>query len=583
MVDISDAFPTAFSDTLVRTEPDPQLHDALKTAARLVCHALSYGYACLPLDNVPKLLFGIMSEKDRQWAYQPERWYQTLLKSRAVAHENLPENKLAPLWLDHKRRLFLYRYHQAEKQLASAIQARLSLPQTPVSDKVTAFLDSLFNHQHTPQRSAVEMSLSLPFSLLSGGPGTGKTHTMVALLIATWLDHPKANICLVAPTGKAAARMKESIDALWPVQIQHTSAQDQPALKERKLPQPTTIHRFLSIKPFDIKSGQKNLSEKIDLLIVDEASMMDSMLAFRLLAALSPHTRLLLIGDADQLIAIEAGQFFSECCHAAELLHHRPFMTRLTHNYRFGSDSPIGQLATFIRENRLDHVENLLRQMPALKQEAAASALYFLPVFSQKELIADIIDAYQPLIDKVRQHPEDLAGIFAQLAAFKVITPTHHGAYGVKTINQKVSEQFMQSKRSPYFAGQLILITQNQHRELVNGDMGIVIDHPQKPRQVYFPMPNDAGYLAIAPSLLPPHETAFAMTVHKVQGSEFDEVMVIMPDYAPLLLSKRLLYTAITRARRRLTLVANMDTLAKAISQQEDFPSGLSDHFETKT
>jgi exodeoxyribonuclease V alpha subunit len=513
---------------------------------------------------------------------------------------------LLPIVMDGEGRLYLQRYHDHERRLATRLWTALQAhPSTP-SAAALAALDAALGAAETavdtavdPQRAAVLQALRGRLCVISGGPGTGKTTTVVTLLACLRQQQPDGRLALAAPTGKAAARMGEAIR-------QRLSAWPESA--RPNLPtQATTVHRLLG---WDPSSGRFRHHARhplaLDALVVDEASMLDLALARRLLDAVPPSARIVLLGDKDQLAAVESGAVFAELCGAAAptnagagagrsggavppgdeasspLARLAQAHVHLSRNFRFASGSGIGALARSIQAGRADELLQQLRDASATAVDVAAGGgVHRLddaaPALEPATLRA-LHGGWKPYLDALRQDPGDAAAVLRALDCYRLLAAQQSGPRGVRSLNEQVARYVWASLQgqaaSPastpptWYLGRPVMVLRNDPTlGLFNGDLGVALpasagDEPSAGFRVWFAQAG-GGVRAVAPSRLPEHQTAFAMTVHKSQGSEFDAVAVVLPAEPHPLVSRELLYTAVTRARQQVVVVGS-DAVVRA-------------------
>lgn len=571
----------AFVASLQRLEP--QTPEAVLLAAALCCEALAGGDVCLPLRRLAGR---------RPWPEIDlvlpalEAWRAQLEASPLVGGPGA----YAPLILDGER-LYLARYQAYEQQLAERLLARAS--DAPEVDEA-CLADSLarlfaFNRQ-TPdwQRLAAAQAVRRRLAVISGGPGTGKTTTVVRLLAALLEQPDGANLAigLAAPTGKAAARMAEAIrnaKAQLPVAE---------AIRAALPDEARTLHRLLGSRGDSPRVRHDAANPlPLDVLVVDEASMVDLALMAKLVEALPPRARLILLGDKDQLAAVEAGAVFAELCEgrgfdaraAADLERltgqavpiQAPrsrlgdAVVLLTHSHRFAGDSGIGELAR--RINAGDAPGTL-----ALLHEGAAELLWNAEP-SAAALVERLEQGYAAYLQAARQG--DPAAAFAAFNGFRALTAQREGAFGVAGLNEALEARFKRrlgvASRERWYPGRAIMVRQNDYAlGLFNGDIGLCLPSGDGLR-VFFE--GEQGFRGFAPARLPSHDSAFAMTVHKSQGSEFSEVLLALPEQPSPLLTRALLYTGITRARQRVELWALPARLAEAVKARAERASGLAE------
>jgi exodeoxyribonuclease V alpha subunit len=606
--------------------------DVAAAAARALSLAVSSGHVCW---RVPGYAGGAEVDAVGDAPAAPVAIDRaSLLASRVVGTPAEPG--AMPLILDEADRLYLHRDHDHESTLAAHLrrlaEAHRSRATEP-GDAARQWLQRLAPGQAV----AVALALRQRLLVLSGGPGTGKTTTVVNLLACLLLDHPTSRIALAAPTGKAAARLAEAI---------RERAASLPADLRNRLPGQThTVHRLLGVRGDGrgfVHSATRPLD--IDLLVVDEASMLDLALARRLFDAVPPRARVVLLGDKDQLSAVESGAVFAEIGASPRLgAAVRADLTRwlgqdpldvpgivldlgttaatdrspladsiawLTNTYRFGATSGIGRLAERVRDGQPVEALDLLER----SREAPSGDLQWLPTTPRPgpvllnpsastappapgadELIERAWAGYQPLVDALLDDPTDATRALAAFQRFRVLCATRQGPFGTAAVNAALAARLQQalSPRWPVarsaidgaVLGMALIVLRNDHGlQVFNGDLGLVLPgaaaaagaHGAAGLSVVFPQA-DGRLRRLPVSRLPEHDTAFAMTVHKAQGSEFDEVLVALPPQPSRACSRELLYTAVTRARQRVTLAAPAAVVEAAILSPTRRESGLRD------
>ena len=570
----------AFVASLQRLEP--QAPEAVLLAAALCCEALASGDVCLPLERLAGRR--PWPEVDLSMPALPV-WRAQLEASSLVA---APDD-YAPLTLVGNR-LYLARYQAYEEQLAEQLLTRAAdapdVDETRLSDSLARLF--AFNQQSPDwQRLAAAQAVRRRLAVISGGPGTGKTTTVVRLLAAL-LEQPggeRLAIGLAAPTGKAAARMAEAIrnaKAELPVSD---------AVKQALPDEARTLHRLLGSRG-DSPQVRHDAANPLalDVLVVDEASMVDLALMAKLVTALPPKARLILLGDKDQLAAVEAGAVFAELCEgrgfdsqaASDLQRitgqNVPIETPrsrlgdavvlLTHSHRFAGDSGIGELAR--RINGGDAKGTVAR----LQEGRADLAWNDTP--SPATLIERLEQGYSPYLQAARQ--ADPSAAFEAFNGFRALTAQREGAFGVTGINEALEARFKRRlgvpARERWYPGRAVMVRQNDYAlGLFNGDIGLCLKTEQGLR-VFFE--GDEGYRGFAPARLPSHDSAFAMTVHKSQGSEFEHTALVLAAQGGNVLSRELVYTGITRARQAFSLWSEAPgLLASAIASPTRRSSGL--------
>ncbi len=496
-----------------------------------------------------------------------EAWRDAIRSSRLVGDADA----YTPLVLDASDRLYLRRYFEHERRLAELLLSRAGPAQEPIDDELLEDgLDRLFPAVDR-QRDAAALAVRQRLCVVSGGPGTGKTSTVVKVL-ALLAEQARArgrrlDVALVAPTGKAAARMQESIKrakAALPCDDDIRSAIPEQA---------ATIHRTLgpvggSLARFRF-GAESPLSA--DVVIVDESSMVDVALMRRLLEAVRPAARLVLLGDRNQLASVEAGAVLGDICRdagvaTAGLLDRH--VVELTQSYRFRDDGGIGALAAAI--NRGDAAAALA------VLDAGGEEVRLVEAPPGAALAEAVVAGFRPCL--VAATP---GAALAAFDRFRVLCAHRTGPAGVDALNAFVEAALEDAgllrRSGVWYPRRPLMVTRNDYQSrLFNGDIGMILPGDAGALRAWF-VAADGSSRELSPSRLPPHETVFAMTVHKSQGSELDEIAVVLPDARSRLLSRELLYTAVTRARRRVVLHGSRESVVRAIERRVARSSGLGD------
>ncbi len=445
------------------------------------------------------------------------------------------------------------------------------------------------------QKLAAATAAARPFAVISGGPGTGKTTTvakLLAILVETGLQGGKAPaIRLVAPTGKAAARLTESIGAAL-------QALDLPPEWVEAIPtEAGTLHRLLGVIPGRSQfRHHRGNPLHLDLLVVDEASMVDLPMMARLLDALPRHARLILLGDKDQLASVEAGAVLGDICSfieqgispaQADWLSRqtgyrlqgtpagasvRDSLCLLSKSWRFDQHSGIGQLARACNSGDGAAVEAVWGAgFGDIRLHPWAGEAY-------NALIAEGVAGYGSYL-KAARAGEDPAAVFKAFNGFQILCALRDGPFGVTGLNERLELALAKAgliqRDGDWYAGRPVMVVRNDHGVgLYNGDMGLCLPDDTGRLKVWFEQP-DGTLRALLPSRLPPHETVYAMTIHKSQGSEFAHTVLVLPDSPSPLLTRELVYTGITRAKARLDLYGDRALLAQAVRKKTERYSGL--------
>lgn len=594
---------------------------AAARAAQALSLATSEGHVCLALAE----LSGTTMPGESGGPSGATAWRTALLASAVVGTPDAPGSR--PLILDDEDRLYLHRHFDLERRLAQRLArsaAPLLAPDAAQRARTTQQLGALFAANAGGvgqgvdwQQLAAALALRGRLTVISGGPGTGKTTTVVNLLACLLDQQPDARVVLAAPTGKAAARLAEALRS----RAGHLA----PGLRARLPTESFTVHRLLGVRPDGAADADgegpfvhhAGHPLALDALVVDEASMLDLALATRLLEAVPEHARIILLGDKDQLSAVESGAVFAElsadpslsaaarsdlaalCGVAAEHIVPaaplrasalRDSVVWFNRNFRFAADSGIGRLAADTVAGRAEAALAWLGRGDDPSVQWLADAQPGLAPATRDALVA----GYAPYLAALRAGLQgaagrgvagvDVAGISEAFGRFRVLCAVREGPRGVAAINEALGHHLRLAldgaghagdARSPWFVGRPVMVLRNDPvLRLFNGDIGITLPAVGAGLMVYFPAA-DGGFRAVAPLRLPAHQTALAMTVHKSQGSEFDAVAVLLPAQRSRVLSRELLYTAITRARRQVLLVAPAPVLAAAIDAGTQRHSGL--------
>jgi len=466
---------------------------------------------------------------------------------------------MQPLVLENNE-LYLQRYWQYECELAKQIQILTAQDATTVETEI--LLEQYFPEKKSQeidwQKVAANAAITNSFTIITGGPGTGKTTTVVKILgLLQELAAPnELNIALVAPTGKAAMRLKESI-------IQSKLKLQCSAKILNLIPDNViTIHRLLGTQRFSpYFKYNKNHKLAFDLIVVDEASMIDLALMSKLLSALKENARLILLGDKDQLASVETGTVLADLSVALP-----KYTQELKKSYRFSG--AIKKLAIEINQQNAEQSWQVL-----LNSNDGVALL-------ETDLIKYITDKQTEYLNLIASKI-DFISIYNAFNTFQVLCATRKGGLSVDDINKRVVTALKNanniSSAGEWYIGRPVLITQNSPAlNLYNGDIGICLpDESNNGQLIVCFLLADGSVKKYFPARLPHCETVFAMTIHKSQGSEFDEVLLILPEMESAILTKELIYTAITRAKKSVKLVAKKTIFIDAINKKIDRQSGL--------
>ena len=591
---------TAFATFLSDAQPSPDARHRLLAA--LTSYQFGRGHACLDLAALQTHGVSALG-----WASQTQR----LLPADLVAGaQTLPwaTGANSPLVLDGPR-LYLRRNWNAEQSIQAAIAARLQ-QKSPEPGNLAGALDQLFPavpHAVAPdwQKIACALATRARLTIITGGPGTGKTTTVVRLLALLQSDAVRQGtplrIALAAPTGKAAARLGESIAS---------AVKRLPEGMQDHIPiQAVTLHKLLQIRPNQGQDASFELA--VDLVIVDEASMIDLDMMARLLAAVPVTASLILLGDKDQLASVEAGAVMGQLCegavggnyteatmdwvqqftgsdlrawappnaaHASSLAQQT---IMLRHSRRFSDESGIGQWAKAVNAGDTDAVRNHWHHTPVWSAQGPASVdRLTIERSHDRQLFAFIRQGWQPCLAALRaispsgSTDEQAVNALSAFSRFQVLCAVREGPWGVVTLNRLMASA-LGFQDEGWYAGRPVMVNRNDYNlKLMNGDVGLCLPHAHGLRVAF---PNGHGGIHwVLPSRLDAVESVFAMTVHKSQGSEFDHVCLVLPDQPVAVLTRELLYTGITRAKTHLSLVVpRAEVLFKAVQAKVLRSGGL--------
>jgi len=561
----------------------------------LASHAIGLGHTCLPVDDLEAALgpAARLADAERLRTELPDNPLVAMAGSDATR----------PLVLDGDR-LYLQRYWDYERRLARRLGELLATEPEPVDTEPLGPDGGLFSWDWTAagatnwQAVAAFVARRHRLAVISGGPGTGKTYTVARLMLrlvdaALSAGERPPVFRLAAPTGKAAARMTESLNT--------GLAGLQPSEEVRAhLPQEAgTLHRLLRLRWGSTMPGHdRERPIPADVIIVDEASMIDLPLMAKLADAVPDGARLVLLGDRYQLSSVESGAVLADLCTPAGVNAFSPaqreaagtllgdtnaqpaaspladHVVTLQTSHRFRPDSGIGRLAAAINAGDVDTLDAVLRDggeevhAEFETDETAASAL-----------VRRLADAYSPL------HEASAPGeAIAALENIRLLTGTRVGPLGSETMNRRIGEALAArhgfDADGHWYHGRPIMVVQNEPRAgLYNGDVGVVWHDDEGRARAWFR--TDDGLRAFQPSVLPAHDTVYAMTIHKSQGSEFDTVYLLLPQAQSRILTRELLYTAVTRARSTLHAWGSTGTWQAAAGRNAHRYSGLAERLAT--
>ena len=603
----------------------------LLLAAALASNSISQGDTCLALETVgSSALYKSPDLRSVRQKLPPiDRWRRVLLEQKVVclapkeglqtdiksdedepAHKEsensrVPVSQLSPLVLDEKNRLYLARYWVLEQSLAGLVNCLLDREPPDVDvNKLKDSLNKLFAESDSVepdwQKTAVANAVISNFCVITGGPGTGKTYTVTALLAALMEQGVEPRkIALAAPTGKASTRLTQSI------QKDLSGLLNKLSLPEASF-ESVTLHKLIGARPGRVRPMHHAQSPLLyDVVIIDEASMIDLPMMARTFDALADDARIVLIGDKDQLHSVESGMVLGDICGArscAELSRARcqllaevginnlpafsmpggriaDHIIYLEKSHRVQDDGGISALAAAVNNG---NVEAAFQKMLAPEQPN----LSLLP-HDATRLDTLLREHAVPSCKETMQANTPLIAL-ERMAETGVLCALRHGRTGAIRVNAQVENLLRDDGVIPqgqtYYHGRPLMIVENSsHQRLHNGDHGLVLTDKNNATAVYFASENsEDGVRVISHTRLPRHETFYAMTIHKSQGSEYSTVIIVLPEADSPILSRELLYTAITRARNRVIILANNEQLRRCIEKRSVRQSGLQEMFWTE-
>lgn len=543
----------------------------ISLTAGLLTEAVSQGHVCLNLWQLPECaspLKAILPD-------DPETWTAELQAAKTIGKPG----DYTPMVLTEEGLLYLYRYWLDERDVATAIRSRLhavtELNHEALNQALVEWVNPVDGIDW--QKVAVAMAISRHLAVISGGPGTGKTTIVLKILQCLQQQTKDLRIGLAAPTGKAAARLQQSIS-------------------KHQLFEVKTLHRLLGVTEHN-DQGRYNAERPLplDVLIIDEASMIDISLMAKLMRAIPARARLILLGDSQQLASVESGAVLANLSDSEQGAFTTDFVThfpslglsetadetpsalltdsfvRLQHSYRFDKDSLVGQLAERVNAGDAETAIQLLIGQP--------ETIWQRP--DERNLLNVLSAGYKAFIDAVeaKASPLDIIQAFDQ---FRVLAALKQGPQSVMSVNRLMT-RFLAQKgwrtNQTFYSGRPIMITQNDYRQqLFNGDIGVILRDNDGQLKACFYFGEQLRWVGL--NRLPAHETVFAMTVHKSQGSEFDAVTILLPEEISPILNRELLYTAVTRAKKTVSLLATEHSVSHTILSRHQRESGLKSQLE---
>jgi len=540
--------------------------EAVLLAAALAVRAVRLGSVCVELDRWRELSVEDIDVAALPW---PASDVVGALRVSPLVVGG-PAGSLRPLRLVDTADgplLYLDRYFRQERTVASVLDARAASAPLVSVDAVRAGLASAFGTAGAPdrQRLAAAVAATRWTSVITGGPGTGKTYTVARLVAVLRAVSPDIRVALAAPTGKAAARLAEEVSPLG------LGA--------------TTLHRLLGWRPDSSSRFRHDAQNRLpyDVVVLDECSMVSLTMMSRLLEAVRPEARLVLVGDADQLTSVEAGAVLADLVARPaggpvdpvlgrlvpdDLVGTDPAelaagVVRLDRGHRFGGG--IAALADAVRTGDASGVLDVLR--------SGATDVSFHSPSDLAALQADVAESGRAVV--AAASAGDVVGALAALAQHRLLCAHRHGPFGVSEWDRWARAMVTDPGADPrgWYPGQPLLVTANDYDLGVwNGDTGVVLAHGDG---VIAAFDRPGGPLRLHPSRLAAVQTVYAMTIHRAQGSQYRRVSVVLPDHASALLSRELLYTAVTRAREHVRVIGTEEAVRAAVERQVLRASGL--------
>ena len=515
----------------------------------------------------------------------------TAILATLIANDQVAQTEVAPFVQDDEF-VYLYRYWQLEQRLATQV---LRLKQQAIQQVDVSAYDDLLSDEH--QRKALVSAAKNAFNIITGGPGTGKTYTLARIIAVLHQAIPDIRIAMAAPTGKAAQRMGEALQNSLSDPKLHSFGLDQ------NLFNPMTLHRLLGLGNQHVPRFNLRQPLPYDVIVVDEASMLDLNLATMLFEAVPEHCRLILLGDANQLASVDVGSVLADLQHVELLKENR---VNLLTTRRFSDDALIGKMARFIQQQKhqqlneeqiLQDFENEVVQATEIQNIVLQNdvqdviQLEYLPEkITSAELESynqKLSFGFQPYFETLKNYlskdensDEDIEEVVKAFDLYRILTAVRHGTLGLEQLNREMEKALFASlptlsRQGDWYVGRPVMMTYNDYQlGLSNGDIGICFRHRQQADQfeVYFPSLNKWLPATRLPKSM---QTAFVLTIHKSQGSEFTHTAVVLDAAATRLLSQELIYTAITRAKKVVSLLVDQQAFVQSLMISTRRMSGL--------
>ncbi|AXQ24034.1 exodeoxyribonuclease V subunit alpha [Acinetobacter wuhouensis] len=515
----------------------------------------------------------------------------TAVLDTLISDDQTVQTEVAPFVQDDEF-VYLYRYWQLEQRLATQV---LRLKKQAIQQVDVSAYDDLLSDEH--QKKALVNAAKNAFNIITGGPGTGKTYTLARIIAVLHQAIPDIRIAMAAPTGKAAQRMGEALQNSLSDPKLHSFGLDQ------NLFNPMTLHRLLGLGNQHVPRFNLRQPLPYDVIVVDEASMLDLNLATMLFEAVPEHCRLILLGDANQLASVDVGSVLADLQHVELLKENR---VNLLTTRRFSDDALIGKMARFIQQQKhqqlneeqiLQDFENEVVQATEIQNIVLQNdvqdviQLEYLPEkITSAELESynqKLSFGFQPYFETLKNYlskdensDEDIEEVVKAFDLYRILTAVRHGTLGLEQLNREMEKALFTSlptlsRQGDWYVGRPVMMTYNDYQlGLSNGDIGVCFRHRQQADQfeVYFPSLNKWLPATRLPKSM---QTAFVLTIHKSQGSEFTHTAVVLDAAATRLLSQELIYTAITRAKKVVSLLVDQQAFVQSLMISTRRMSGL--------
>jgi exodeoxyribonuclease V alpha subunit len=591
----------------------------IRAAAYAVSKKLEDGHIC-----IDPATYSLELKKEAESPYEHHNPFlhedealdtETLVKSQFVSQD---AKVLSPLVLSHGK-LYLQRYYQYETEIIDGIKRLIEVPGLFDIHALRAqkpLIDTLFNDQQSEdgpdwQLVATLRTMMTGFMIITGGPGTGKTTTVAKLLALFFATNPGARIALAAPTGKAASRMNESLTS----SRKKLTGLSKEIHEAFDMINASTIHRLLGSRMNSpvFKYNRDNPLD-YDMVIIDEASMVDAVLMAKLISAIPSGCRLIFLGDKDQLASVEAGSIFGDLCmtrqmqinflskenigfinelieydkskipQTNQLITPKNLLSEniieLTTSYRFSQEEGIGMFSRAILSGNQDQIA-----LATVEDETGLSMIEPVASLENNRAFLEEIDHFISYIEE-----KDTLQALKKVNDFRVLCALNRGRFGVSFLNEFIQDYLVQkgylNTAPDFYHNQPVLVTRNDYTQgLFNGDVGLIRRDEEGQLRAFFESVDEEGNATLRsfiPAYLPEFKTAFAMTIHKSQGSEFKRTAIVLPNEEHLpILTRELLYTAVTRAKEHATIIGKEKVIRAAAGRRVSRASGIRERILT--